>query len=278
MRNAFALSLLIALCILKTDAFTTSIHLNYQPKGDVTAFQCQITVLPNMDPVNTFYMAIGFEGGYFGIQTKAEDERWINYSVWDGDGGAAKLIEKGPDVIQRAFSHEGSGIQTYRVHFWETDVPQSFMVTVKPSQEGHAVFSGYFLINGKWNLMASIERPGHSPYLTNVHSFLENFGKDNSHMRQARYSNIFYQLKGTQEWHPVKEAVTLNAPQTNPDDSWNHSVDSKGFVMEIDGKTGTKTRRKRLTFSGYPGIPFQVPRVKKNSRFQFTRKRRRTQG
>jgi hypothetical protein len=211
-------------------------------------------------------MAIGFDGGYFGIQTKTENERWINYSVWNGEGGAPKLVEKGPNVTARSFDHEGSGIQTHREYFWKTGVPQSFMVTVKRSQEGNAIFSGYFMINGEWNLMASIERPGHSPYLTHLNSFLENFGEGNSHMRKARYSNIFYQLKGSQEWHPVQEAVTSNAPQTNPDDSWDHTVDSKGFVMEIDGKTGTKTRTKSLTFTAFPGVPLQLPKSQEHTR------------
>jgi hypothetical protein len=120
----------------------------------------------------------------------------------------------------------------------------------------------------------SIERPGHSPYLTDLNSYLENFGDDNSKMHKARYSNIFYQVQGSQEWHPVKDTVTSNDPQTNFDDSWNHTVDSKGFVMEIDGKTGSKTRRKKLTFAGYPGIPLMLPRVKKGSKLQVPRKRR----
>jgi hypothetical protein len=196
-----------------------------------------------MDPDNTYFMAIGFDGACFGIQTKTDTERWINYSVWDGKG-APKPIERGPRVISQSFYHEGSGMQTYRRYHWETAVPNRFMVTVENSKRGHAMFSGFFLIKSKWYLMASIERPGHSPYLTGLNSFLENFGVGNSKMRKARYSNVVYQVQGSEEWHPINEAETSNAPPTNSDDSWMHTVDSEGFVMEIDGKTETKTTSK----------------------------------
>jgi hypothetical protein len=247
--------------MLQSNAFTTSIHLRYKTKGNVTAFQCQITVL--MDPVKTYFMGIGFDGGYFGIQTKTEKERWINYSVWNGNKGAVPLLmDKGLNVIHRNFSHEGSGIQTHLVHHWETNVPQCLMVTVKRSDEGHAIFSGYIVINKKWTLMARIKRPGHAPYLTSLNSFLENFGVGNDKMRKARYSSIFYKVQGSDKWHPVNEAKTSNAPQTNSDDSWNHSVQYNGFIMEIDGKTGTKTANKTLKLNSkvdYRSVTDTVP-------------------
>jgi hypothetical protein len=250
--------MLLLILFSHVDAFTTSIHLNYQTPPKVTAFQVQVTVPEGKDLDKAYWVAVGFDKGYFGIQTKTKTERWINFSVWN-KVGAAKLDKKGPGVVEQNFNHEGSGVQTHRSFFWKTGVPQSFMVTVRPSQSGSAVVSGFFLIDGKWELIASIERPGASPYLTGLHSFLENFGSDNSLMRKGRYSNLFYQEEGKEEWTPVTHALTHNAQPSHADDSWMHSVDDKGFVMEIDGKTKTRTTRSTLDFKGATSKPLPLP-------------------
>jgi hypothetical protein len=233
--------------MLETNAFTTSIHLRYTTHGYVTEFVCDIKVLK--DPLNTYYMGIGFEGGYFGIQTKTKTERWINYSVWNGKNGVKPILKEsgGPEVVWRYFNHEGSGIQTHRVYYWGTNVTQRLWVAVRRSTEGNAIYSGYFLINGQWTLIARIERPGHAPYLTNIHSFLENFGVGNNMMRKAKYSNLIYKVENDKNWYIVNQAMATNAPPTNSDDSWLHSVQYDGFTMEIDGKTGTKTQSNMLT-------------------------------
>jgi hypothetical protein len=264
--------LLLPIFLNNVHAWTNSIQLSYQTPPKVTAFQVQVTVLEGMDPDKTYWVAAGFDGGYFGIQTKSKTERWINYSVWN-KAGAAKLEKKGPGVIAQNFNHEGSGVQTHRSYFWQTGVPQSFMVTAKPGQSGSAVFSGYFLIDGKWELIASIERSGASPYLTGLHSFLENFGSEASMMRQGRYSNTFYQEEGKPEWKLATQASTSNrqsrnAPPSNAVDSWNHSVDDKGFLMEMYGKTKTRNTRSTsdistsaptLVFKGNAGKPLPLP-------------------
>jgi hypothetical protein len=210
MRNAFALSLFIALCFLKRDVFTTAIFLEYYTEGHVTGFQSRVTVPEGMDPIDTYYMPIGFLGGFFGIQTKTKDTRWILFSVWDGEKGAANLTDKGPNVHDQAFDENGTGIKTYRVHSWKTGDPQSFMVEVSWSvPEGYPFFSGYFMIKGEWNLIASIKRPMDSHFLTDFYSLLQNFGEDDSKVRKAHYSNIFYKksTKG-KVWLPVRNAVT----------------------------------------------------------------------
>lgn len=64
-------------------------------------------------------MAIGFNGGYFGMQVNSASERRILFSVWSPQDtndpnsvlpeNAVLLVEKGKDTIAKEFGGEGSG-------------------------------------------------------------------------------------------------------------------------------------------------------------------------
>jgi len=61
-----------------------SVHCNYSTHEQerIEWFYNEVTVPEGYDPVGTYAMAIGFHGGYFGIQTNSKNERRILFSVW----------------------------------------------------------------------------------------------------------------------------------------------------------------------------------------------------
>jgi hypothetical protein len=188
---------------LKPRRNAASVHLFYPvPEGtNVETFYCEVTALE--DPLWTYYMACGWDRGYFGMQVNSPTERRIIFSVWDS-GDEAKdrkkvdqknrvtLIAKGPGVDAGDFGNEGTGGHSHLVYPWKTGEKQRFVVTAKPVDDRHTIYSGYYFHpqEKKWMLIASWKAPKDGSYLRGLYSFSENFGGANGHLRRkALYGN-----------------------------------------------------------------------------------------
>ncbi len=57
-----------------------SVHLGY-PAPEGTVFYNELTV--EKSAVGTYFMACGFDGGYFGIQELGNGKKVVLFSVWD---------------------------------------------------------------------------------------------------------------------------------------------------------------------------------------------------
>jgi hypothetical protein len=180
-----------------------SVHLVYPVDKDVKveAFYCEMTGVE--DPVWTYYMACGWHRGYFGMQVNSSTERRIIFSVWDSGDEATdrdkvaeddrvKLIAKGEGVYTGDFGNEGTGGHSHLVYAWKTGEKQRFLVTAKPTDATHTIYSGYYFHPDKkqWVLISSWKAPKEGGYLRRLYSFSENFGGANGHLlRKALYGN-----------------------------------------------------------------------------------------
>ena len=61
-----------------------SCHLNYRVPSnvDINYYYNEVTIPHGADVVGSYFMAIGFNVGYFGIQVNSDTERRILFSVW----------------------------------------------------------------------------------------------------------------------------------------------------------------------------------------------------
>ena len=188
---------------LKPRRNAASVHLAYPAaKGtDVAAFYCEVTAVE--DPVATYYMACGWHRGYFGMQVNSATERRIIFSVWDSGGEAVDrakvaeadrvtLLAKGEGVVAGDFGHEGTGGHSHLVYPWKTGEAQRFIVTARPTDAAHTIYSGFYFHPEKkqWMLISSWKTPKEGGYLRGLYSFSENFGGSNGHLRRkALYGN-----------------------------------------------------------------------------------------
>jgi len=188
---------------LKSRRNAASVHLMYPVEKDVQveAFYCEMTGLE--DPVWTYYMACGWHRGYFGMQVNSPTERRIIFSVWDSgneavdrdkvaDVNRVKLMGKGEGVYAGDFGNEGTGGHSHMKYPWKTGELQRFLVTAKPTDAAHTIYSGYYFHPDKkqWVLISSWSAPKEGGYLRRLYSFSENFGGTNGHLlRKARYGN-----------------------------------------------------------------------------------------
>jgi len=182
-----------------------SVHLGFKAPANTEYFYSEITVPVGEDPVGSYYMANGFNVGYFGIQVNSPTERRVLFSVWDPpSGGSTTLVRKGPGVTTNGFGGEGTGGQSYLVYPWEAGHTYRFITRAQLDDAGNTLFSSWFADaasrgqcnahsshgNCSWHLIATWKYPGVATYLKGLYSFLESFDPDHGFIgRRATYGN-----------------------------------------------------------------------------------------
>lgn len=215
---------------LKERRNAASVHLIYPvPKEtQVEAFYCEMTGLE--DPVWTYYMACGWHRGYFGMQVNSKTERRIIFSVWDsgneavdrdkvGDENRVKLVAKGEGVYSGDFGNEGTGGHSHLKYLWKTGEKQRFIVTAKPVDAAHTIYSGYYFRpdQQQWMLISSWNAPKEGGYPRGLYSFSENFGGANGHLvRKALYGNQWIRTANAQ-WIELTTATFSHDPTGRAD-------------------------------------------------------------
>jgi hypothetical protein len=189
-------------------------------------FYNEVTVPPGQDIPGSYFMADGFNEGYFGMQVNSATERRILFSVWSPfatddpkaipDSLKIVLIRKGDSVHTGAFGDEGSGGQSYLVYPWIAGNTYRFLLRAEPGAAApaggsthepapvhnsastalragtHTRYTAWFFApeSGHWRLIASWDRPATHVWLTHLHSFLENFEPESGDQgRLAHYAN-----------------------------------------------------------------------------------------
>ena len=93
-----------------------------------------------MDPLYTFYMAIGFTEVIWVSKLILPQSAEFLFSVWDSKDADndptisgddyVKLVDKGMGVTDNSFGNEGTGGQTYINAQWKTGKTVSFIMNV----------------------------------------------------------------------------------------------------------------------------------------------------
>ena len=200
-----------------------SVHLKYTKPNlgeNNEWFYSEIEVPEGSDVLGSYFMTNGFAEGYMGIQVNSPTERRVLFSVWSPfktddpksipDEYKIKLLGKGEGVTVGEFGNEGSGGQSFFVYNWQAGTTYKLLVNIKPSEEtGKTDYTAYFFAPelNEWKLIASFRRPNTTTYVTNQHSFLENFiPATGQFVRKGLYKNQWlYSESG--KWHPVTEAT-----------------------------------------------------------------------
>jgi hypothetical protein len=259
---------------LKERRNAASVHLAYPLPGqtNLEAFYCEVTALE--DPIWSFYMACGWHRGYFGMQVNSPTERRIIFSVWDsGNEGVDRakvkaedrvtLVGKSEGVYSGDFGNEGTGGHSHLKFMWKTGEKQRFFITAKPTDATHTTYAGYYFHPDKkqWMLISSWNAPKEGSYLRGLHSFSENFGGANGHLRRKALYGNQWARKTNGEWIEVTTASFSHDPTGKADrlDRFMGVEDGKFFLSHggfISGFTafGEKFNRPAI---GQP--PTQLP-------------------
>jgi hypothetical protein len=249
-----------------------SVHLGWlAPEG--TVFYIEMTVAQST--AGSFFMACGWNTGYFGIQELADGRHVAIFSVWDptdgDDPGAVtvedrvQLLHSDPSARIRRFGGEGTGGQCMLDFPWKLDEPHRFLVhaTVEGNWTAYAGFL-YFPEAGQWKHLVTFRtRTGGQP-LKGYYSFVEDFRRDGAsvgEVRQASYSNGWIRsIQG--EWVSLTQArFTASGAEWESKDNIDAGVTGSKFYLTTGGTTRqTVGLRARLAIAP-PGLTLPEPLV-----------------
>ncbi|MBQ7847378.1 MAG: DUF3472 domain-containing protein [Clostridia bacterium] len=195
-----------------------SVHCGYDVSAageDVEWFYNEARVDPGDDPHGTYCMAIGFHGGYFGMQVCDEGQRKVLFSIWSPyktddpttipEDQMVKVLKKHPLVRTGEFGNEGSGGQSYMNYNWVSGQTYKFLCHIRPVEDNKTEFTSYFFFpeTGKWELLCSFLRPLTQTWFKGAYSFLESFIDVNGHnYRRAHFQN-HWMVTTSGNWIPV---------------------------------------------------------------------------
>ena len=218
-----------------------SVHLGYTVPANTEYFYNEVTVPIGADKVGSYFMANGFNGGYFGIQVNGPSERRVLFSVWDADSGAkTTLVNKGANVVDNGFGGEGTGGQSYLPFGWVAGKTYGFLTRARPDGAGSTDFSAWFRApeaGNTWRLIATWKRPQTTTYHAGVYSFVENFIDTNGYLERRAYFNRQWARNTAGTWTEITSArFTGDATATNGQRlDYAGGVDSGRFYLRNGG-------------------------------------------
>ncbi len=186
-----------------------SVHLWWQsPIREIREVVGSVTVTERQ--TNSYYMVIGFIGGYMGIQDVNGYPVGI-FSVWDPDSDAsdskanpaavktdrrADVLYSGENVQVSRFGGEGTGAKTMFGLPWEVGEKVTFRLTSEPveDQPGRVAYTAYVGKNGAEEKIAtiSVHKKG-LPCIAYPSSFVEDFwrnGHSKDLSRRAEFTDF----------------------------------------------------------------------------------------
>ena len=207
---------------------------------------------------NSYYMVIGFDGGYMGIQNVNGIHVGI-FSIWDPVGHAfdfkarpddvveglrAKVLYSDPRVNVSRFGGEGTGAKTMFRYDWKTGSKVRFRITAEPDGNDRIKFTGY-IGEGKDEMkIATISRLSHGkkPVVKGVYSFVEDFwrnGHSKTLVRRAEFTGFASRVSEKDGYTPA------NAARFTADGNKLMTIDAGpvkgGGFLQTGGKTENKT-------------------------------------
>jgi len=168
-----------------------SVHLWYDDMTNAADAYIEAKVVESHP--SSYFMTLGFNGGYFGIQEltgkycdKAFDKQII-FSLWNEDGSPehnprkdalAQVLKLGPGVKTRAFGGEGAGAQTYKCLQWAVNDIYRFYLHARVDGR-YTVYTAYLRgpKEATWSFIAELRRPTRGILIDDVYSFVEDFGR-----------------------------------------------------------------------------------------------------
>jgi hypothetical protein len=223
-----------------------SVHLWYQAPPAVW-FQNELVVETSQN--GTYFMACGFQHGYFGMQQlRSPDRKVVLFSVWDpgkqndpnrvADGDRVKVLHQGKDVRVKRFGGEGTGAQSFFDYNWKIGETCRFAIRAEPGDKVTA-YSAYFYLNDQktWKHLATFQTQTGGAPLKGFYSFIEDFRRDGlspKQQRSARFRNGW--VKTTDGAWLELTKVVFTADGT-PLSNINAQVVEDGFRLATGGDT-----------------------------------------
>ena len=225
-----------------------SVHLGYIAP-DAEAFYLELVV--DRSTPGSYFMACGWNTGYFGIQELADGRKVALFSVWDptrgDDPGAVspedrvELLHEGSGVRIRRFGGEGTGGQCMTDFDWQPGQTNRFLVAATV-QSNKTAYAGWLWRPDRraWQHLVTFRtRTGGQP-LRGLYSFIEDFRRDGRsvhEVRRARFFNGWVKLTAG-PWQPLTRArFTASGAAWEARDNIDAGLAGEQFYLATGGDT-----------------------------------------
>lgn len=246
-RFSLPLVLLPALILAAEPKAARSIHWGYDSPA-VAAFAIDMTIDESVP--GSYFMAAGWNTGYFGLQELDRGRKVVLFSVWDPTKGddpnrvkdedRVECLYQAPEVRIKRFGGEGTGGQCMADFDWKLGERVQFLVLGRPDGEKTA-YSGFIRRTGdvEWKQLVTFRVRTGGKELGGLYSFVEDFrrnGKSATEVRRARYANGWVQAKG--EWRPIEKArFTASNAETEAKETIDAGVVEGQLFLATGGAT-----------------------------------------
>jgi hypothetical protein len=227
-----------------------SVHLRYSaPESE--AFYNEVTVEKSV--AGSYFMACGFNHGYFGIQEQSRGRKVVIFSVWDptkGDDAKAVPLEERVEILHqdaevevKRFGGEGTGGQSFFRYDWKIGETCKFLVRAKV-EEKKTAYSGYFFVAGNWKHLVTFRTRTGGDRLKGLYSFVEDFRRDTKsawEARRALFGNGWVRdVAG--EWKPlVRASFSASGAAWEAKETIDAGVAEGRFYLQTGGETKMST-------------------------------------
>ena len=215
--------------------------------ADAAVFTTEMTVLESTP--GSYFMAAGWNTGYFGIQELAAGRKVVIFSVWDPTKGDDPQAVKAEDRVEclhsaagmriKRFGGEGTGGQCMGDLAWKIGTPLRFAVVARPDGDKTA-YEGHLREGdgADWTHLVTFRtRSGGAP-LRGLYSFVEDFRRDGRSVNEVRRAGFHDGwVKATDgNWQPlVKARFTASGAEWEAKDSIAAAVDGDSFTLVTGG-------------------------------------------
>jgi hypothetical protein len=251
-----------------------SVHLAYSSPAPADAFYNELTVEQSVP--GSYFMACGFNHGYFGIQEKSRGEKVVIFSVWDptkGDDAKAvpadqrvEILHQDKDVEVKRFGGEGTGAQSFFKYDWKVNEPCKFLIRAKVEDQKTAYAAWFYLSESKtWKHLATFRTRTGGERLKGLYSFIEDFRRDTKSATEARracFANAWILDSAADEWKSLATArFTASGAKWEAKDAIDAGVTEGRFYLQTGGETKTTTSlNSKLTRPANNAQPPDVPK------------------
>ncbi|MES2299604.1 MAG: DUF3472 domain-containing protein [Pseudomonadota bacterium] len=223
-----------------------SVHVRYEP-SDVSTFYSEVTV--KRSAPGSYFAVTGWHNGYFGLQERADGRKVLIFSVWGSKsdapaagGASVLLVSKDPAMRIAKFGNEGSGLQSFLDFDWKINTSYAFMVKARLVDE-RAEYTAYFRSPDAkwWRPLATMSTPFEATLLRGLHSFAEDFRRDDSsakEVRRAMFSNAWARKQDGSTIRLLSALVTCTPQGARAVDA---EVSAAGITIASGGATENVT-------------------------------------
>jgi hypothetical protein len=235
-----------------------SVHLQWSAT-ECEAFYVEAKVVQSTG--GTYVSAIGWSGGYFGIQELRDGKKVAIFSVWDptkGDDPKAvkpeervELLHEGAGVRIKRFGGEGTGGQCMVDFPWAVGETVRFLVRAEVLGAagivgGKTAYSGWIFDPQQkaWRHLVTFRTRNAGKWLRGLYSFVEDFRRDTKSaddVRRAEFGNAWIKSRAG-EWQAVTQAkFTASRADWEARDTINAGPAGNGFFLATGGDTQRAT-------------------------------------